>query len=189
MDACEKGEAAMLVQNTVLKAGRKITGVVSSLFQANMLKGDVLGAVKYLTKTENRGVILPDDVDEKYGLAIKYFLQSKHPRAMTPLPYYMYRYDEMPDMFNADVTHDTIEQMARNLLGSSGMGGVDSLAVSRWRLAFGVMSESLRHLLANFTNWLANNLPIWAAYRVMWVGRLLAMDKLPGVRPIGVGEW
>jgi hypothetical protein len=65
---------------------------------------------------------------------------------------------------------------------------VDSQAVSHWGLAFGMMSDSLIHSLANFTNWLANNIPPWAAYRAMWVGRLVTLDNMPGVRPIGIGE-
>jgi hypothetical protein len=60
--------------------------------------------------------------------------------------------------------------------------------VSHWLLAFGNASETLRHSLANIANWLANNLPPWATYRAMWSGRLLALDKMPGVIPIGIGE-
>jgi hypothetical protein len=75
-----------------------------------------------------------------------------------------------------------------NLSGSAGLGGVDSQTVSHWLMAFGNAIETLRHSLANFANWLANNLPPWAAYRAMWSGRLLALDKMPGVRPLGIGE-
>jgi hypothetical protein len=27
-----------------------------------------------------------------------------------------------------------------------------------------------------------------AAYRAMWAGRLLSLDNIPGIRPIGIGE-
>jgi hypothetical protein len=60
------------------------------IFQANMLKGDVRGAVKYLAHTEKGGVLLPDDIDKKFTLTIKEVLQSKYPRETPTLPYYLY---------------------------------------------------------------------------------------------------
>ena len=37
-------------------------------------------------------------------------------------------------------------------------------------------------------NWLANQNPSWAAYGEFMSDRLIALDKLPGVRPVGVRE-
>ena len=36
--------------------------------------------------------------------------------------------------------------------------------------------------------WLANGSPPWAAYLVFMLDLLIALDKHPGVRPVGVGE-
>jgi hypothetical protein len=144
--------------------------------------------VKYLAQTEKGGVFLPDDFDEKYWLTINAVLQSKHPETTTPHKFTIHQYESTPDFVNVDITQDTVDQVAHNLSGSAGLEGVDSHAVSHWLLAFGKTRETLRHSLANFANWLANNLPPWAAYRAMWSGRLLALDKMPGVRPICIGE-
>ena len=35
---------------------------------------------------------------------------------------------------------------------------------------------------------LGNGRPPWAAYRALMSGRLVALDKQPGIRPVGVGE-
>ena len=43
-------------------------------------------------------------------------------------------------------------------------------------------------MVADFTEWLANRLPPWAAYWDLMKERLIALDKYPGVRPAGVGE-
>jgi hypothetical protein len=78
--------------------------------------------------------------------------------------------------------------VAHIFLGSSGLEGMDSQYGVHLSLAFGTAIESLIHSLPNFTNWLANNLPPWAAYREIWARRLLLLDNMPGVRPIGIGE-
>jgi hypothetical protein len=49
-------------------------------------------------------------------------------------------------------------------------------------------SWKLCSALANFTDWLANDFPDWPAYRAIMAGRLVALDKCPGIRPLGVGE-
>ena len=39
-----------------------------------------------------------------------------------------------------------------------------------------------------FVDWLSNGSPPWAAYCAFMSGRLIALDKQPDVRPVGVGE-
>ena len=35
---------------------------------------------------------------------------------------------------------------------------------------------------------MANSRPLWAVYRALMSGRLIGLDKCPGVWPLGVGE-
>ena len=51
-------------------------------------------------------------------------------------------------------------------------------------LDHGFWSGELRLIVADFTKWLSNGRPPWAAYRAMMSGWLIE----PGVRPVGVGE-
>ena len=62
------------------------------------------------------------------------------------------------------------------------------MALKSWLLRFGQSSETLRHELAQWSNWLANSNPPWAAIRAMMACRLVALDKEPGTRPVGIGE-
>ena len=62
------------------------------------------------------------------------------------------------------------------------------MALQQWLLRFGTSSNKLRESVANLCRWLANETPPWAAYRAIMANRLIALDKCPGVRPVGVGE-
>ena len=50
------------------------------------------------------------------------------------------------------------------------------------------MLEELRVVVARLAEWMANSSPPWAAYLTLMVYRLVALDKITGVRPVGIGE-
>ena len=43
-------------------------------------------------------------------------------------------------------------------------------------------------IVADMGEWLSNGWPPWAAYRALMSCRLIALDKIPGIRPVGIGE-
>ena len=43
-------------------------------------------------------------------------------------------------------------------------------------------------IVGDFVEWLGNGWPPWAAYRALMSGRLITIDKQPGIRPFRVGE-
>ena len=57
-----------------------------------------------------------------------------------------------------------------------------------WLLRFGCASEEFRVVVASLADWLAKSSPLWAAYRALIACRLIALDKRPGVLPVGIGE-
>ena len=73
-------------------------------------------------------------------------------------------------------------------MGSSGPVGPDLEALQGWILKFGEDSARLRTSVETFLNWLANGVLPWRSYRSFTLGRLLALDKQPGLRPVVVGE-
>ena len=62
------------------------------------------------------------------------------------------------------------------------------MLLQHWLLRFGAASAKLRLIVEDFVEWLGNGRPPWAAYRALMSGRLIALDKQPGIRPVGVGE-
>ena len=86
--------------------------------------------------------------------------------------------DELPPMVDVDVTGAHVEKVARQIKGGAGPGmGL-----------YGAHSERLRDATAELARRLANTLVEWNDIRALMPSRLLAIDKCPGVWPIGVGE-
>ena len=132
---------------------------------------------------------MPSDIDEKTKEPVGDVLQSKHPDARTPDPSDLEDHDgELPDFVPLDITEETVATIARRLSGGAGPGGTDSVSLQHWLLRFGGASAELREAVAEFTDWLANDLPPLAAYRALMAGHLIGLDKCLGVRPVSIGE-
>ena len=55
-------------------------------------------------------------------------------------------------------------------------------------MKFGGNSKRLFTSVEIFIDWIANEIPPWAAYHAFMYDRLIALDKQPGVHLVGVGE-
>ena len=71
---------------------------------------------------------------------------------------------------------------------STGTGDTDSEALLGWILKSRDHIKKLYISVEYFVNWMANQNPPWAAYQAFMPGRLMTLDKLPGVNPVGVRE-
>jgi hypothetical protein len=73
---------------------------------------------------------------------------------------------------------------------SSGMGtcGVESIMLKSWLLRYGVQSECLWEVMVKWVDWLSNGSPPYAAYRAVNKEHTVALNKTPGVWPLGIGE-
>ena len=74
------------------------------------------------------------------------------------------------------------------LSGASGALGAEAIELRNWLLRFGCASEELRVVVTRLADWMANYSPPWAAYRALMACCLVALEKKPGVRPMGIGE-
>ena len=62
------------------------------------------------------------------------------------------------------------------------------MELRNWLIRFGCLPEELRIVVSSLVDWKANSSPPWAAYRALMACHLVALDKRPGVRPVGIGE-
>ena len=153
-----------------------------------MLLGNPRAAVRYLTDREGGGVLEPHTSSGKDDQTVEEALQSKHPETRKPGEEAFQLYDNLPELLNLDLNEKTVETVARRLGGGAGLGGVNSTFLKQVLLRHGNASRRLRKTMANFAEWMANSYPPWAAYRALRMGRLIALDKSPGIRPVGIGE-
>ena len=147
-----------------------------------------------LTNHSVGGVLQPDDVCTKTGLPVLEVLKSKHPKLRDPPSvgradgaFELYP-NGAPVFVSAVVTQCVVENMAKRLSGAAGPSGTDAVTLANWLLRYKCGSAALRAEIAAFTNWMANSNPPWAAYRALMACRLVALDKQPGTRPVGIGE-
>ena len=97
-------------------------------------------------------------------------------------------YEATPQAIPLEITAEVVEAVASKLSGAAGRGGTDAVALQNWLLRFGSESEQLRLEMSAWASWLANSNPPYASYRALMACRLVALDKQPGVRPVGIGE-
>ena len=116
-------------------------------------------------------------------------LHTKHPDARPPSAACLDAYPgKPPKMVPVDITDNVVSVVAGRLLGGGGPGGTDSISLQHWLLRFGAASGELRLIVSEVGEWLSNGRPPWSAYCALMSSRLIALDKSPGIRPVGIGE-
>jgi hypothetical protein len=83
---------------------------------------------------------------------------------------------------------ECIAKAAARLSGGAGPCGVEAKMLKHWLLRHGAHSEKLRKAMADWVDWLSNGSPPYAAYCAVNTVRPIALDKCPGVQPLGVGK-
>lgn len=161
-------------------------------FNARVLSGHLRSACRQLTDRDGGGVLQPDDTCAKTDRPVLEVLKTKHPPLRDPPTDpdsgVFEPYPETPDLPPLVITADHVEAVASHLSGAAGPGGTDAVDLRNWLLRYHGNSAALRAEMAALTTWIAASNPPWAAIRALMACRLVALDKQPGVRPVGIGE-
>lgn len=125
---------------------------------------------------------------------VKESLQAKHPPRQPPSPDAILPKSLSMDEANSHlIVFDQIDGklIHKSALKSDGAAGPSGLDASMWKRllsSFGSYSSDLCNAVAAVTRRLCSTCVDPANIEALVASRLIALDKCPGVRPIGVGE-
>ena len=96
--------------------------------------------------------------------------------------------DDLPLFEDVEITGFHLLSVAHCIQGGAGPGGCDT---GHWRdvlLRFGAHNSKLCDAIAALARRLLNSIVPWDNISALVTNRLIALDKCPGVHPIGIGE-
>ena len=164
----------------------------SRVFHRLMIQGKTRATVRWITEREKAGLLEAKDLTKvktsdgcEFEMTVLEALQLKHPEPGRSASHMMIHLRWPP--VELDMCGGHIQMVARWLRGGAGPGGSDSTAWQDWLLRYGAHSEHLRDAVARLTSVVANSLMPFHFIRALISSRLVAVDKCPGVRPIGGG--
>ena len=85
-------------------------------------------------------------------------------------------------------SEETLIWVASRLSGDTGALGAKALDIRNWLLWFSCALEEFWAVVAQLADWHTNYSPPWDSYRALISCRIIAIDKRPGVHPVGIGE-
>ncbi len=177
------GGGAMARQDDTTSMARKYHNMV--------LGGKVRAAVRMVTNRDVGRAYRPFDTDSKSGRPVIDVLREKHPDTRVPSEWDFDEHPGAPDCLESMLVYcyeECVAKAAAHLSGSAGPCGIEADMLKNWLLRHGAQSEHLRDVMAMWVDLLSNGSPPYAAYRVVNTVRAVALEKCPGLRPLGVGE-
>uniref|UniRef100_A0A1X7TFK6 Reverse transcriptase domain-containing protein n=1 Tax=Amphimedon queenslandica TaxID=400682 RepID=A0A1X7TFK6_AMPQE len=159
-----------------------------------MLLGKIKAAMRWLSGESRSGLLLPTDSAQLQSNGqtssnkVVDALKLKHPEAQLPCSSTLLLGTELPPFEDIDITRSHVATAAHRTQGSGGPGGCDS---SHWKdvlLRYGPHSSRCRDAVASLVSLLSNSIVDWNLIRALLANRLIALDKHPGNRPVGIGE-
>jgi len=148
----EAREYDLLVQTTLKTLNFQLSLITKNkteeehfrAFHQKVLRGNLKGAVRYLTDRVGGAVLSPDDAIGD-GQTVRDALLEKHPEGGIPPKTSFQDFKAMPLFVSVTVTAKHVDGVAKKLRGSYGLGGLDANNLSQLLLRYKDTSEGLRH--------------------------------------------
>ena len=160
---------------------------VSKVFASLMMKGNVRSAIRWLSERASGSVFDPMQ-EVKQCVTVLDTLKSKHPELHKSHLSSRLQVPVLPDFEDVIISSASIKKTTHSLQGSPGASSTDSEHWQTVLLRHGAHSSHSRDEVATLATKMCNQILQWSKMRALVSGRLVALDKCPGVRPIGIGE-
>ena len=167
-------------------------GKAAQQFSKFMLEGKVKATLRLLTNQASGAVLPLDSVVPSHTATVRDILHEKHPPPQPFFPSAICEHNEMThdphpvhfDRIDGPLIRSTVLRMD----GSAGPSGMDTAGWKRLCTSFRTHSADLCDAIASLTRRMCTSYVDPKRLEAIVASRLIALDKCPGVRPIGVGE-
>ena len=160
-------------------------------FAQLVFTGKIRAAIRYLSENERGGLLSLEDCCGSQ--TVRDVLNDKHPSARPVEPEALLTLDDVTSqpvhpVFFDQITGDAIRSSALRTQGSAGPSGIDAAGWRRILVSFHRDSRDLCAAIAAFARRLCTDYVEPSSIRAFVACRLVALNKNPGVRPIGICE-
>ena len=160
-----------------------------AVFTRLMLHGQVRSAVRFITdRVSGGGVLAYDSPSGVPSKSVADVLREKDPEPCSSGDDAFLPCDSLPLVLDVDITADYVQRVAHHIQGAAGLGGSTAMQWHSYLLRFGTYNARLHDAVAELAHRLANTVVEWEDIRALMANRLIALNKCPGVHPIGIGE-
>lgn len=160
-----------------------------SIFSNLVHKGKIKQAARLVSKTEQTGIL--DLNASLHGKTVLEILKEKHPAGKPiseeALVEVSHPEETNPVIFEK-ITASLIKRIVLNMKGSGGPSGIDANGWQRYCTMYNDESTNLCEAVAATARRIAITPLDPQCLSALIAGRLIPLDKKPGVRPIGIGE-
>lgn len=187
----DEGKVQSRYRRLTKGVGRGCDDSIARSFSNLMFQGKVDAAIQLLSDKAPGKVLNLSDVNDE-GVTYKQLLMNKHPqRAPADSCSVLSEHSETP---NYDVIFDSIDaslirKVSLKIKGAAGpSGGLNAFTWKRLCTSFKEASDNLCSALASTARKLSSQYVHPSFVSPFLACRLIALDKAPGVRPIGIGD-
>ena len=181
------------IQSRFLRNMQKSQAQTALTFAKLMMEGKVKAALHHVSNQSRGGILHMDSqVDLDGSDTVREILKKKHPpgKPIVPsaiIPPEVPVKEHHPVIFE-DLNGSLIRSIALRTSGAAGPSGMDSSAWRRMCSSFHNACSELCTAMASVGKRICTSYVDPMGLRAFVASRLIALDKCPGVRPIGIGE-
>ena len=114
-------------------------------------------AIQYASERGKGGILMTGGVNVKTVYLVSEILESKHPVGTDIKTSSLPIFGSYPELINIEMIENNVEKVAKRLLGSTDLSGIDSVYMSHGPLKFGGTSTNLHRRIGKLVELLAND--------------------------------